>query len=323
MAKKRAVIGMDIGGTNTKVAFVDQAGKKYGYRSFSTHSQEPIEIFLKNLKRTVDDIREDCRDEALDVLAVGTGAPDANQFEGIMEHPPNFKWGVNIPLRAKLEELLELPTVIANDANAAAIGEMRFGSARGMKNFIVVTLGTGLGSGIVVNGKLLLGQNSFAGEMGHMLAKDGGRKCGCGNFGCLETYASATGIKRTIFKFMADMNELSTFRALSYNDLTANQISEAALAGDAIAQRAFAYTGKFLGANLADVIALFNPEAIILSGGLSKAGDLLLRPTLAAMEEHLFPAFRGRTRVLITSMSDANAAVLGAAGMAFELLEEQ
>ena len=322
MEKQEAVIGMDIGGTNTKIAIVTRDGKKHGYRSFRTCSQEPIDVFLKSLRQTVDAMLDDCKDEHFDILALGVGAPDANQFEGIMEHPPNFKWGVNIPLQSHIEDLLGWPTVIANDANAAAVGEMHFGSARGMRNFIVVTLGTGLGSGIVVNGKLLLGQNSFAGEMGHMLAKDGGRKCGCGNYGCLETYASATGIKRTIFKFMADMNELSTFRALSYNDLTANQISEAALAGDAIAQRAFAYTGKFLGANLADVIALFNPEAVIISGGLSKAGDLLLKPTLSAMDEHLFPAFRGKTKVFITTMSDANAAVLGTAAMAYELLDE-
>lgn len=322
-ATKEAVIGIDIGGTNTKIAFVDRSGRKYAHRSFSTHAREPLPVFLKHLKEQVADMHLVAADDHLEVRAIGVGAPQANQLDGTLEHPPNIDWGINVPLQREIEDLLGLPTVIANDANAAAVGEMHFGSARGLKNFIVVTLGTGLGSGIVINGKLLLGQNGIAGEMGHMLAKEGGRKCGCGNFGCLETYASATGIKRTIFKFMADMNELSTFRALSYNDLTANQISDAALRGDAIAQQAFAYTGKFLGANLADVIALFDPEAVIISGGLSKAGDLLLRPTLIELDKHLFPAFRGKTSVFITKMSDANAAVLGAAGMAFELLAER
>ncbi len=314
-------LGIDIGGTNSKIGVVDTAGRVLAHTSFSSRAKEPFEAFLSSLAHHVDILKNEI-EEPFVIRGVGIGAPNANYYSGQMENPVNFKWGNIVPIVASIEDLMQVPTVITNDANAGAVGEMRFGSGRGMKNFVLITLGTGLGSGLVVDGKLVHGKDGLAGEMGHIIVKADGRKCNCGNHGCLETYASATGIKRTVFKLMADMNSTSPLRNISYANMTAKMITEAALAGNELAQQAFEYTGQILGRKLADTVAYLNPEAIILSGGLTKAGDLLLEPTREYMELHTFPILRGKTQLLISTLTGANTAVLGAAALAWDHLEQ-
>jgi glucokinase len=239
-----------------------------------------------------------------------------------MEQAVNFKWGSTVPVVGAIQDMLGVSAVITNDANAAAIGELRFGSAKGMRDFVLITLGTGLGSGIVVDGKLVHGKNGLAGEMGHVIVRNDGRRCNCGNQGCLETYASATGIKRTVFKMMADMNDNSPLRDVSYQDMTSKMITEAALQGDPLAIKAFEYTGQILGTKLADTVAYLNPEAIILSGGLTRAGQLLLKPTRQYMEAYMFPAFKNKAKLLISKLDGANTAVLGAGALAWDFIEQ-
>jgi glucokinase len=210
--------------------------------------------------------------------------------------------------------------VITNDANAAALGELLFGAAKGMKNFVVITLGTGLGSGIVVDGKLVVGHDGFAGEFGHVVAKANGRQCGCGKRGCLETYASATGIRRTAFKMLADINQPSILRNITFEKLSAKMITEAAKTGDPLARAAFEYTGLILGTRLADLVAILNPEAIFFFGGLANAGELLFDPTRRHMEEYMFPVFKGKVKLLTSGLQDKNAAVLGAAALIWKEL---
>jgi len=216
-----------------------------------------------------------------------------------------------------------LPVVLTNDANAAAIGEMVFGGAKKMKDFIVITLGTGLGSGIVVNGRLVYGHDGFAGEIGHTNVFPGGRQCGCGRRGCLETYVSATGIKRTVFDLLANSLEDSVLRTINFNDLTAEMIAKAAKEGDQIAKKAFDYTASILGQKLADSVAHTSPEAIFLFGGLSKSGDLLLVPTRKYLEENLLAVYRGKIKVLLSEMKEVNAAVLGASALIWDELDKQ
>jgi glucokinase len=319
MPKAEVVIGIDIGATNSKAGFVDREGNVLAFESFSTHSDESYSTFLDTLVETIQKLRGGL-DREVEFKGIGVGAPNANPNTGKMESPVNFRWQENVPLADSIKEKFGLPVFITNDANAAAIGEMVYGKAMGMKNFILLTLGTGLGSGIVVDGKLLEGAHGLAGEMGHINAKPFGRRCNCGKDGCLETYVSATGIKRTVFKLMADTPYDSPLRSYSYKDMTGEMITEAALKGDRIACETFSYTGDILGQMLADTIALFDPEAVILAGGLTKAGDLLLIPTRDTMEKYLFRAYKNRVQLLISDMKTANAAVLGAAVFARERL---
>ena len=251
-------------------------------------------------------------------MGIGVGAPNANTHTGAMENPPNFRWGATIPVAKSLEELLGLPISIANDANAAAVGELEFGMGRGMKNFVVFTLGTGLGSGIISDGKLLIGQNGMAGEIGHVNVNSSpkARQCNCGLQGCLETYVSVTGMRRTIFELIAEMRNDSPLRSISFDDMTGEIISDAALQGDAIALKAFQQTAEILGVQMADTAAHFDPEAFILLGGLSKAGDILLKPTIESMEKHLFTAYKNKIKVLISD-TPGDHAVLGPAALAW------
>lgn len=320
MQTKEIVLGIDIGGTKTKIGLVDHQGNVLIHSSFPSRSQENFSAFLSSLSQELDRLRTKA-EIPFTLVGVGIGAPNANFYKGEMENPVNFKWGQNVPVVDAIRELLGVPTVMTNDANAAAIGEMRFGQARGMKNFVLITLGTGLGSGLVIDGKLVHGKDGLAGEMGHIVVRPNGRTCNCGNKGCLETYASATGIKRTVFKLMADMNGKSPLRNFTFNELDSKKITEAALAGDRLAQRAFKYTGTILGTKLADTVAYLNPEAIILSGGLTKAGHLLVNPTEEAMNKHLFPPMKGKVELLLSKLDGANTAVLGAAALIWDRLE--
>lgn len=314
-------IGVDIGGTSTKVGIVTREGKILMEDHFPTHAHEPFHVFSETFKERVQRLISELN-PAYHLLGVGVGAPMAQPFLGIMTTPTNFPgWKTNVPIVKTIQEATNLPAYLTNDANTAALGEWYFGVAKGMKNFIVLTLGTGLGSGIVANGKLLQGEQGMAGEMGHIIASPGGRKCTCGRRGCLETYASVTGIKRTVAKLMADLEIQSKLRDVTYNNLDGLQITQAALDGDILAKKAFAYTGKILGRKVADAVAYFNPEAVILAGGLAKAGDILLKPIEEQVNKFLFSAFRNTVKIMISETANANAAVTGAAVLVWESIE--
>jgi glucokinase len=312
-------LGIDIGGTNTAFGFVDKFGCCILESSIPTCSAEPAPMLFGRLHQKVEKKYKTISDE-YKLVGIGIGAPNANYFKGTVEQPPNLSWGI-VNILEILREYYDLPLAITNDANAAAIGEMQFGAAKGMRDFVVITLGTGLGSGIVVNGQLVYGADSFAGEIGHTIVDPNGRECGCGRKGCLEAYASATGIKRTVYELIATSNTPSVLRDLSFNKLTAKDICDAAKSGDNLAMQAFDYTAKILGLKLADTVAHLSPEAIILFGGLALAGELILTPTKKYMEEFLLPIFRNKVKILPSALPGGNAAVLGAAALIWNEIE--
>ena len=318
--KEKVVLAIDIGGSFTKVGLVTREGTILGKTVYNTEARQPFSHFMKKLKSVVE-ILISKKYSDIDVRCIGVGAPNANPYTGQIEHPPNLSWGPSTPLTKILKDTFKLPVFLANDANAAAMGEMLFGAARGMKNFIALTLGTGLGSGIVIHGKLLIGEHGAAGEIGHVNVDRNGRMCNCGLQGCLETYASVTGIKRTVFELMAEMRDASSLRSLSFEEMTGIQISEAALKGDPIALTAFDKTAKVLGSKMADTVAHLDPEAFILSGGLSKAGAILLDPIKTQMNRYLFNAYKGKVKVLLSTSTNADA-VLGPAALAWLELEK-
>lgn len=313
------VLAIDIGGTFTKMGIVDDTGEILISKVINTRSKEPFASFLKELVAEIKELTTSLGAKSK-ILAVGVGAPNANSRTGNIENPPNLKWGKVTPLVKSLEEVFKLPVFIANDANATALGELKYGRAKGMKNFVVLTLGTGLGSGIIVNGDLLLGEHAQAGEIGHVNVDPNGRQCNCGLQGCLETYASVTGIKRTVFELIAEMREDSPLRSISFDDLTGENIADAALDGDTLALRAFNITAEILGSKMADTVAHLDPEAFILAGGLSRAGDILLHPVLANLEKNLFVAYKGKVEVYLSN-AQKNAAILGPAALAWKQLE--
>ena len=316
MAATNVVLGIDLGGTQTKIGFVKEDGKVLGWDVFPSLADQDFIHFVNQLKEKYEALKKTVKEEIV-IKGTGLGAPNANFYTGNMEKAVNFKWGETVPLVKAIEKALGCKVVITNDANLVAIGEQVYGVGKGMKNFIVLTLGTGVGSGFIVNGELLLGHDGMAGEMGHVNVNPDGRLCNCGSKGCLETYASVTGIKRTVFKLLADMKRPSALRENSYNELTGKMIAEAALEGDPVAMRAFEYTGEILGTKLADAGAYFSPEAIILAGGLTKAGDLLLIPTKRSMEKRIFQAFRGKIKLMRSDMGQKYDGVLGAAALAW------
>lgn len=315
-----AVVGIDIGGTFTKFGIVDLNGKCLKDNFTNTDRYTDFDEFLKHLHKEIKDLIESL-DQEINIKGIGIGAPNGNYYQGTIEHAPNLNWKGIVPFVKKFSAYFPtIPIVLTNDANAAAIGEMIYGGAKNMKNFIVITLGTGLGSGFVVGGNLVYGHDGFAGELGHVNVELDGRSCGCGNKGCLETYVSATGIKRTLFKLLAEKSDKSELRDVSFNELTSKMISEAALKGDTIALEAFEITGKILGVKLADAVAITSPEAIFIFGGLAKAGDLIFKPTQQSMEKYLFPIFRGKVKILPSQLKDMNVAVLGASALAWKEL---
>ena len=259
--------------------------------------------------------------EATDKIAgIGIGAPNANYFTGVIADGVNLPWPTPIPLADLVSEKFGLPVAITNDANAAAIGEMTYGAARGMKDFIMITLGTGVGSGIVINGQMVYGHDGFAGELGHVIMKrNNGRTCGCGRTGCLEAYASATGVARTAREFLdARANEDSLLRNMDIDSITSKDVYDAAVAGDKLAKEVFDFTGEILGEALADFISFSSPEAIILFGGLAKSGDLLMKPLKEAMDRNTMIVFKGKVKLLISELKESDAAVLGASALGWE-----
>jgi len=306
-------LGIDIGGTNTKLGWVDNTGQCMQYDSFPTRADRPFSEFFKDLKTRLSKSLETYTG-TYELVGIGIGAPIANRWTGTMEAASNFSWG-KVPVVAMIRENFDVPVVIDNDANAAAMGEKCFGSARTMKNFIMVTLGTGLGSGFVVNGSLLYGAHGFAGELGHIIVDWNGRQCGCGRKGCLETYVSASGIKRTVFELFAEKMERSSLRSIDFETLQAEQITVAAQRGDPIALEAFERTGKILGQKLADAVAFTDPEAIILGGGLSRSGKFLLTPAQHYFEQNLLNVYKGNVHLILSSLSTKDFAVLGAGAL--------
>lgn len=311
------VLGIDIGGTNTKFGFVNKEGDVLAEGTCKTKGFPIFKDYLAHLVSHIDKVRSTMGDHT--ILGVGIGAPNGNFYKGTIEEAPNLEWKGTIEVTEELKHYYKnIPVILTNDANAAAIGEMTFGGAKGMGDFIVFTLGTGLGSGIVANGEVIYGSDGFAGEIGHTLVNVFGRTCGCGRKGCLETYVSATGIKRTVYKLLADYMCDSELRGVSFNDLSGHMITEAALRGDFIAKQAFEYTGRVLGMKLADTVAHFSPEAIFLFGGLVNAGEHLMKPAKFHMEDNMLRNFKGKVELLVSGLQNKNAAVLGSSSLVWK-----
>ncbi len=318
--KKKIVIGIDLGGTNTSIGFVDAEGKCICESSISTLAEQGAEkLFERSFAECDRSFKKFETD--FEIVGIGIGAPNGNYYKGTIESPPNLNWEY-VNVLDIVKKYSSLPCAVTNDANAAALGEMLFGAAKGMKNFILITLGTGLGSGIVVNGELVYGADGFAGEIGHTIVDPNGRECGCGRKGCLETYASATGIRRTVYELIGTTNLQSELRSISFEQLSAKDIADAANRGDKLALKAFDYTANILGLKLADSIAHLSPEAIILFGGLALAGDLIFPLTKRYMEEYMLNIFRNKVKLLPSALPGAGAAVLGAGALIWNQLRK-
>lgn len=299
-------LGIDIGGTNTVVGLVDKKGNVLGTDSVKTQSFPVLEEYVKTVSKLAKDLIAKNNVSIDDIVGLGIGAPNANYYTGNIEMAPNLPWKQDkVPLAEMFRKELNIPVTITNDANAAALGEKMYGVAKDMDNFIMITLGTGVGSGIVINGQLVYGHDGFAGELGHVIIERNGRLCGCGRRGCLETYCSATGIVRTA-------KERNT------PFLTSKDIYDAAVKGDETAIDIFRETGTRLGRALADMVVFSSPEAFVLFGGLAKAGDFIVKYTKEAMEESIMPIFKGKVKILLSTMKDADAAVLGASALAWQ-----
>lgn len=319
MAKvvKPYVVGMDIGGTNTVFGIVDQAGNVVCQDSIKTKAYPVIDDYVNAIGEKLDVLIESVGGKDK-IQGMGVGAPNGNYYTGNIEFAPNLAWKGIVPLAKLFSERIGVPCKLTNDANAAAIGEMTYGAAKGMKHFIMITLGTGVGSGIVIDGKMVYGHDGFAGELGHIIAVPDGRECGCGRKGCLEAYCSATGIVRTAKEVLKNSYEPSTLRNVPEDELTSKDIFDCAMAGDAIAKDIFQKTGELLGKALANFTVFSSPEAFIIFGGLAKAGDLIFKPVKESMEENMLAVFKNKVKVLPSQLKDADAAVLGASALGWE-----
>ena len=321
---KDAVAGVDIGGTFTKFGIIDRLGNVLVEGSVPTDQTDNIDVYLAVLKGAIDKAISDVADVAT-VKGIGVSAPMGNHNKGTIEFAANLKWahGKIVPFADLLQQHYGLPVAVTNDANAAAMGEMIYGGAKDIKDFVLITLGTGLGSGIVVNGELVYGHDGFAGEVGHVNAKENGRFCGCGLRGCLETYASASGIKRTVFELLAKYNGGSELSKYSFDALNSEMIFQAATRGDKLALEAFQITGEILGAKLADTVAHTAPQKIFLFGGLAKAGDYILKPARDSMEKNLIKIWQGKIAIELSSLSEGSVAILGASALIWQKLNKQ
>ncbi|HOR10151.1 MAG TPA: ROK family protein [Bacteroidales bacterium] len=310
---KEVVAGVDIGGTNTVIGFVDAEGVIHAGENLSTPDYALADDFVIALDAKLKEMMAE--NSGLKLIGIGIGAPNANFNKGTIELAPNLRWKGIIPLVRMTEEATGLRTRITNDANAAALGEMIFGAAKGVKDFIILTLGTGLGSGFVVDGEVVYGHTGFAGELGHMIVVEGGRVCGCGRRGCLETYASATGLVRTALSLLSDRRDDSTLRELRGSEITSRRIAEAAAAGDLIAQKALDQTARMIALGIANSVIFSSPEVIYLFGGLANAGEALFGPVRKYADELVQPVFRGTFRVEPSGLPEVQAAVLGASAL--------
>lgn len=315
---KPYVVGVDVGGTNTVFGIVDARGTIIRSGKIKSTNHVKVEDYVVELAEAITDIANDAG--GIDQIhGVGMGAPNGNYFTGSIDFAPNLLWKGRIPMAYLLSKALnDIPVALTNDANAAAIGEMTYGAARGMKDFIEITLGTGLGSGIVVGGKLVYGHDGFAGEIGHTIIRRNGRSCGCGRYGCLETYCSATGVARTAKEFLEAREDESLLRSVDVEELTSKDVYDAAIQGDKLALDVFETTGAILGEALADSVAYTSPEAIILFGGLTKAGNILLEPVKRHMEQNLLTIYKDKVKILVSELKESDAAVLGASALGWE-----
>lgn len=311
-------IGLDLGGTNAVFGIVDEHGTILESTSIKTRQYTTAEDFVAAGVAALTPVIERVGGQNK-IEGMGIGAPNSNYYDGTISFAPNIAWAHEcvVPLARMFSDRLSIPVAITNDANAAALGEMEYGVARGMKNFIMITLGTGVGSGIVINGQMVYGSDGLAGELGHVIMKrENGRLCGCGRRGCLEAYCSATGVARTAREFLEATAEQSLLRGMKPEDITSLEVSKAAAKGDALALRVYEFTGKMLGEACADFTTFCSPEAFVFFGGLTKAGDLLMKPLTKSYDESVMPIFRGKTKFLVSSLEGAGAAVLGASAIA-------
>jgi glucokinase len=310
---KEVVAGVDIGGTNTVSGLVDESGKVLIENNLKTTDFPEIGTYIKALAGLINKMLS--TDSCYKLAGIGIGAPNANYYKGTIELAPNLSWKGIVPFADMLRKEIEVPVLMTNDANAAAMGEMIFGAAKGMKDFIVLTLGTGLGSGIVVNGQMVYGSTGFAGELGHSIIVSGGRDCGCGRKGCLETYASATGVVKTVLYLLSEKREDSILREITPAGLTSKKIAAAAVKGDRLALEAMDYTARKLALGIVNAVVFSSPEAVFLLGGLARAGEMLFDPVRKYVDEYIQPVFKGTVKILPSGVSETNAAVLGAAAL--------
>lgn len=318
---KPYVIGLDLGGTNSVFGIVDSRGEIKATTSIKTQGYNTVEEYVKASVEALDIIIDQVGGIET-IKAMGIGAPNANYYTGTIEKAPNIVWAhtTTVPLAKMFEEKLGVPVAITNDANAAAIGEMTYGVARGMKNFIDITLGTGVGSGIVINGQLVYGSDGFAGELGHVIMRrENGRSCGCGRKGCLEAYCSATGVARTAREMLSNTEQPSLLREKDPEEITSLDVSIAANKGDKLALDVYEFTGKMLGEACADFTAFCSPEAFVFFGGLTKAGALIMDPIKKSYDEKVLPIFKGKAKFLVSSLDGASAAVLGASAIGWDI----
>ena len=315
---KPYVVGIDIGGTNTVFGIVDARGVVLASSSIRTRKHSNFNDYVDELHVELTKLMESTNTVGK-IHGIGVGAPNANFFTGMIEDGVNLPWPTPLPLANIVSQKFGIPVAVTNDANAAAIGEMTYGAARGLKDFIMITLGTGVGSGIIINGQLVYGHDGFAGELGHVISKrNNGRLCGCGRTGCLETYCSATGVARTAREFLEIRKEPSLLRDIPVDQITSKDVYDAANAGDTIARDIFEYTGEILGEALADFTVFSAPEAFVLFGGLAKSGDLLLKPLRNSMEKNMLSIWKGKVKILTSELKEADAAVLGASALGWE-----
>ena len=314
------VVGIDVGGQTTKLGVVDARGTVLAQTVIRTDTYTDIEPYIAELAEALKKVIRESNTEGL-IKGIGVGAPNGNYYTGTIENAVNLSWGgtKTIQFTKLLSEAMNgLPVALTNDANAAAVGEMTYGAARGMKNFIMITLGTGVGSGIVINGEVVYGHDGFAGELGHTAAvHNNGRTCGCGKTGCLETYASATGVARTAREWLELSDEPSVLRSL--DSIASKDVYDAAKEGDKLALKIFEFTGKILGRSFADFIAFSAPEAIVLFGGLARAKEFLTEPILESMNANVLPLWRNKVQLVYSQLKESDAAILGASALAWEL----
>lgn len=317
--EKPYVIGMDMGGTNTVFGVVDARGNVISKSAIKTNTHDDVTLYINDLHVELMKLIETAG--GIDkIKGIGVGAPNGNYYTGNIEFAPNLPWKGVIPFANMMADKFGIPAALTNDANAAAVGEMTYGAARGMKNFIMITLGTGVGSGIVIDGKVVYGHDGFAGELGHVnVMRNNGRLCGCGRSGCLEAYASATGVARSAREILETSTKTSVLRNIPSNDITSKDVFDAAMEGDEVAKEIFQFTGKILGEAFSDFVAFSAPEAIVLFGGLAKAGDLILNPIIENMEKNILAIWKGKVKVLFSELKEADAAVLGASALAWEI----
>ncbi|MCH5173126.1 MAG: ROK family protein [Bacteroidales bacterium] len=314
------VIGVDIGAQTAKCGIVNARGEVLAQSILVSNTQEDADSFIGALASTLKKLVADAAIQGR-IRGIGVGAPNGNYYTGEIKDAPNLVWAreKNIPFSRMLSVAMDgLPVALTNDANAAAVGEMTYGAARGLKDFIMITLGTGVGSGIVIGGNVLYGHDGFAGELGHTCAVRGGRLCGCGRQGCLEAYCSATGVARTAVEWLEAHPEEPSLLRLREN-ITSKDVYEAARAGDKMAKEIFDFTGSILGRSFADFIAFSAPEAIVLFGGLARAGEFLYEPIVKSMNDSVLPIWKDKVKVLFSSLSESDAAILGASALAWNL----